>query len=207
MFSSSVLTAGFINGLCLAGMYILVALGITLILSIMDILQFAHGEIYMLGAFITYFIVVSLGGNAYLAILASMVITGIVGFVLERLMFRPLRGKFTPVVAASTGLMLILQTSAVLAFGLDVKHLPNIWSGSYKVLGFTIAQDRLIVLCVSIVLTTAVFLFLKRTRIGLAITATAQNREGAVLMGINPNRSSSIVMTLGSALAAVSHDY
>src|SRR3972149_11081598 len=98
MLSSTVLVAGLINGLCLAGIYILIALGISLILSIMNILQFAHGEIYMLGAFVTYFIVVKFDGNVYLAILASMVVTGLLGLVLERLVFRPLMGKFLPVV-------------------------------------------------------------------------------------------------------------
>jgi branched-chain amino acid transport system permease protein len=88
MSSSSTLTAGLINGLCLAGIYVLIAVGINLILGIMDILQFAHGEVYMLGAFLTYFVVVKLGGNIYLAILVSMVGIGLLGFILERFMFR-----------------------------------------------------------------------------------------------------------------------
>jgi branched-chain amino acid transport system permease protein len=203
MVSSTALTAGLINGLCLAGIYILIALGINLILGIMDILQFAHGEVYMLGAFVTYFIVVKLGGNIYLAIVASMVGIGFLGFILERLMFRPLTGKFLPVVCAATGLMLFLQASAVLAFGLDVKHLPSIWSGKHGFLGFSIPNDRLIALVVSVVLTAIVFIFLKRSRWGLAISATSQNREGALLQGINPKIIYSMVMTAGSALAAV----
>jgi len=203
MVSSTTLTAGVINGLCLAGIYILIALGINLILGIMDILQFAHGEVYMLGAFLTYFIVVKLGGDIYLAILASMVGIGLLGFVLERLVFRPLTGKFLPVVCAATGLMLFLQATAVLAFGLDVKHLPSIWSGNQEFLGFIIANDRLIALVVSVILTAIVFVFLKRSRWGLAISAVAQNREGALLQGINPKVVYSLVMTAGSALAAV----
>jgi branched-chain amino acid transport system permease protein len=203
MLSSTVLVAGLINGLCLAGIYVLIALGISLILSIMNILQFAHGEIYMLGAFVTYFIVVRWNGNVYLAILASMVVTGILGFILERLLFRPLMGKFLPVVCAATGLMLILQTTAVLTFGLDVKHLPPILEGRQRFFGFIIPNDRLIALGISVVLTVAVFTFLRRTRLGLAIMATAQNREGAVLQGINPKTMYATVMTLGSALASV----
>jgi branched-chain amino acid transport system permease protein len=203
MVTGTALTAGLINGLCLAGIYILIALGINLILGIMDILQFAHGEVYMLGAFLTYFIVVKLGGNIYLAILASMVGIGLLGFILERLMFRPLTGKFLPVVCAATGLMLFLQASAVLAFGLDVKRLPSIWSGQQTFFGFTIPNDRLVALVTSVVLTALVFIFLKRSRWGLAVSATAQNREGALLQGINPKIIYSMVMTAGSALAAV----
>jgi branched-chain amino acid transport system permease protein len=201
--SVSGLSAGILNGLCLAGIYVLIALGITLILSIMDILQFAHGEVYMLGAFLTYFVVVRLGGNFLLAVLVSMVGVGLLGLILERLVFRPLIGKFLPVVCATTGLMLILQTTAVLSFGLNQKQLPEIVGGGVKVLGFVVPYDRLLALATSIVLTCLLFLFLRRTRLGLAITATAQNREGALLHGINPKVMYAFVMTVGSALAAV----
>jgi branched-chain amino acid transport system permease protein len=203
LIASSVFTLSLINGICLSGIYILIALGITLILSIMNILQFAHGEIYMLGAFVTYFIVVRLGGNVFLAIFTSMIVTGTLGFILERLLFRPLTGKFLPVVCATTGLMLVLQTSAVLAFGLGLKHLPSIWPGTLNFLNVRIPYDRLIALLFSIVLTSIVFLFLKRTRLGQAIVATAQNREGALLVGINPNMMYMLVMVIGSALASV----
>ena len=203
MISTSILSTGFINGLCLAGIYILIALGIALILSIMDILQFAHGEVYMLGAYFTYFIVVRLGGNPYLAIFASMVACGVLGLILERVVFRPLIGKFLPVVCAATGLTLIFQTGAVLGFGLDVKHLPTIWSGSYHVAAFALPKDKLVALGVSVVLTGALFAFLKFTRLGLALSATAQNREGALLQGINPKVMYALVMGVGSALAAI----
>jgi branched-chain amino acid transport system permease protein len=201
--STSALSAGLLNGLCLAGIYVLVALGMTLILSIMNILQFAHGEVYMMGAFVTYFVVVRLGGNILFAVLLSMVAVGILGFILERVIFRPLIGKFTPVVCAATGLMLILQTTAVLSFGLNQKQLPTIVPGGIRVLGFVVPFDRLLALATSIVLTTLLFVFLRRTRLGLAITATSQNREGALLQGINPKVMYSFVMTVGSALAAV----
>jgi branched-chain amino acid transport system permease protein len=197
------LSAGILNGLCLAGIYVLVALGMTLILSIMNILQFAHGEVFMLGAFVTYFVVVRLGGNIFLAVLLAMVAVGLLGFILERLVFRPLIGKFTPVVCAATGLMLILQTTAVVSFGLNQKQLPSIMPGGIRVLGFVVPYDRLLALATGFVLTAILFMFLRRTRLGLAITATSQNREGALLQGINPKVMYSFVMTIGSALAAV----
>jgi branched-chain amino acid transport system permease protein len=201
--TTSGLSAGILNGLCLAGIYVLVALGMTLILSIMNILQFAHGEIFMLGAFATYFVVVRLHGNIFLAVLMAMVAVGILGFILERVIFRPLVGKFTPVVCAATGLMLILQTTAVLTFGLNQKQLPAILPGGIRVLGFVVPYDRLLALITGAVLTAILFVFLRRTKLGLAITATSQNREGALLQGINPKVMYSFVMTIGSALAAV----
>ncbi len=203
MITSSALSAGILNGLCLAGIYVLVALGMTMILSIMNILQFAHGEVFMLGAFATYFVVVRLGGNFIFAILLSMVAMGILGFILERVIFRPLIGKFLPVVCAATGLMLILQSTAILTFGLNQKQIPNIVPGGIRVLGFVVPYDRLLALATGIVFTALLFVFLRRSRLGLAITATAQNREGALLQGINPKVMYAFVMTVGSALAAV----
>jgi branched-chain amino acid transport system permease protein len=203
MITSSALSAGILNGLCLAGIYVLVALGMTMILSIMNILQFAHGEVFMLGAFATYFVVVRLGGNFIFAILLSMVAMGILGFILERVIFRPLIGKFLPVVCAATGLMLILQSTAILTFGLNQKQIPNIVPGGIRVMGFVVPYDRLLALATGIVFTAVLFVFLRRSRLGLAITATAQNREGALLQGINPKVMYAFVMTVGSALAAV----
>ena len=169
----------------------------------MNILQFAHGEVFMLGAFVTYFVVVRLGGNFILAILLSMVAMGILGFILERVIFRPLIGKFLPVVCAATGLMLILQSTAILSFGLNQKQIPNIVPGGIRVLGFVVPYDRLLALATGIVFTALLFVFLRRSRLGLAITATSQNREGALLQGINPKVMYAFVMTVGSALAAV----
>jgi branched-chain amino acid transport system permease protein len=132
-----------------------------------------------------------------------MVAVGILGFILERVIFRPLIGKFLPVVCAATGLMLILQTTAVISFGLNQKQLPTIVPGGIRVMGFVVPYDRLLALATGAVLTAILFLFLRRTRIGLAITATSQNREGALLQGINPTVMYAFVMTVGSALAAV----
>jgi branched-chain amino acid transport system permease protein len=201
--SGSMLVSGIINGLCLAGIYILIALGLTLILSIMNILQFAHGEIYMIGAFITYYISISLSMNIYLAIVISMVVTGILGLILERFIFRHFLDRFMPVVSVAIGLMLVLQTSVVLVFGLDVKHITTPWPGALNLLAWKVPFDRLAGVFVCIALTSIVFIFLKRSKYGQAIVATAQNREGALLQGINPTMMYAMVMVIGSALAAV----
>jgi branched-chain amino acid transport system permease protein len=102
------------NGFCMGGTYILIGLGLTLILSIMNILQFAHGEIYMLGAFTVYFLCVMHGVNLYVAVFISMLTTALIGLVIERILLRPLKGKFLSYVCVTTGLGLILQTVVII---------------------------------------------------------------------------------------------
>jgi branched-chain amino acid transport system permease protein len=205
--SGSLLVSGVINGLCLAGIYILIGLGLTLILSIMNILQFAHGEVYMLGAYIVYFLMVNAGMNAFFAILLSMVLTFILGLILERLIFRHFLDRFILVICVATGLMLILQTSAVLLFGLDTKKIPSFFPGTLIFQGIPVPNDRLAAVVAGVVLTSLLFLFLKRSKLGQAIVATAQNREGAILQGINPFLMYATVMGIGSALAAAAGSF
>lgn len=193
---------GLINGLCLGWIYILIALGLTLILSIMNIMQFAHGDVYMLGAFIVYYFTVISGLNIFLAMFVSMIVVATLGLFLERFLFRPMMGKLLPSICAAIGLGLILQTSVVLGFGLSVKHVPNLWPGVVDIMNWVIPTDRLAAVFISLGLVLLLYLLLKRTRYGQAIIASAQSREGAVLQGINPNLMSAMVMAIGSALAA-----
>lgn len=192
-----------INGLCLAWIYILIALGLTLILSIMRVLQFAHGEVYMIGAYTVYYFTVIHGLNYFLAIFISMILIAALALLLEKFLFRPLQDTFLPCICAATGLMLILQTTAVLGFGLSVKHLPNLWPGVFEIFGLVVPKDRLAAVLVSLTLTFLLYLLLKRSKYGQAMIAVAQDREGAMLQGINPNFMSAAAMATGSALAAV----
>ena len=201
--SGQLLAQGIISGLCLGGTYILIALGLTLILSVMKIMQFAHGEVYMVGAFTVFFFAVMHGVNLYAAIFISMITTAILGLILERVLLRPLKGEFISCVCVTMGLSLILQTSVVMGFGLAVKQVPNLWPGAFHVFGLWIPKDRLLAVIISLALTLALYSFLKRTKYGLAIVASAQNREGALIQGINPNVMAAIVMAIGSGLAAV----
>jgi len=191
------------NGFCMGGTYILVGLGLTLILSIMSILQFAHGEIYMLGAFTVYFLCVMHGVNLYLAVFISMLSTAVIGLILERVLLRPLKGLFLSYVCATTGLSLMLQTGVVLAFSKSTKQLPSLWSGAFNVFGIMLSRERFVAIVIALILTLALYLFLKQTKYGLAMTASAQNREGALMQGINPNVMSAMVVAIGSGLAAV----
>ncbi len=201
--SGQVFLQGIINGFCLGGTYILIGLGLTLILSIMSILQFAHGEIYMLGAYGVYFFCVLNGVPLYLAIFLSMFATSVVGLIIERILLRPLKGVFLSYVCVTTGLSLILQSAVVLSFSKSVKQLPSLWPGTFDVFGMSISRERFVAVVIAMGLTFLLYLFLKRTRYGLAMVASSQNREGALMQGINPNVMSALVVAIGSGLAAV----
>jgi len=205
--SGATLVSGLINGFCLSCIYILIALGLTLILSIMNIMQFAHGEIYMIGAFVTYYTAVRLGVNVFLAMFISMVVVGILGLILERLIFRRFMDRLLQIICITLGLMIIFQASIVLLLGPDQKFMPNIWPGTFHFLSGTVPNIRLAAVLASIGLTLLLFLFLKHSKYGQAIIATAQNREGALLQGINPYLMYAIVMGTGSALAAIAGSF
>jgi branched-chain amino acid transport system permease protein len=191
------------NGFCMGGTYILIGLGLTLILGIMNILQFAHGEIYMVGAFTVYFLCVMHGVNLYLSVFISMLTTPVIGLIIERILLRPLKGVFLSYVCVTTGLSLILQTVVMLLFSKGVKQLPSLWRGPFGVAGIFVSKERFVAIVIALCLTLALYLFLKQTKYGLAMTASAQNREGALMQGINPNVMSALVMAIGSGLAAV----
>jgi branched-chain amino acid transport system permease protein len=192
-----------LNGICLGGTYVLIGLGLTLILGIMNILQFAHGEIYMIGAFTVYSLCVLLGLNLYVSVVISFITTAILGLILERLLLRPLKGVFLSYVCVTTGLSLILQTLVLQLFSKGTKQLPSLWQGSFNIGGVFISKERVVAIAIALVLTFALYSFLKWTKYGLAMTASAQNREGALMQGISPNVMAALVVAIGSGLAAV----
>jgi branched-chain amino acid transport system permease protein len=194
-----------VNGIALGWLYIVMALGLTWILSIMGILQLAHGEIYMIGAYIVYYLCSLFGLNVYLSIPLSMLTMAAFGVVLERFLFRMRPGQ-DPVLAPiiiSTGLGLILTSAAVAGFGLYEKSLPRLMLGSYRIFGGGVPKDRILAIAFSAAALLALIAFLKRTRWGQAMMASAQNREGALLRGINPDQMSMMSMAIGCALAAL----
>jgi branched-chain amino acid transport system permease protein len=190
------------NGFALGWMYVLIALGLTLILSIMGILQLAHGEVYMIGAYVTYFLCVSLGINLYASMIISMIVMGVFGVILEKFLFRPAQRQILPPIVVSLGLTLILMSFAVTQFGLKEKSIPRLAEGSLMFFDSAVPKDRIIAVGFAVALLLLLYLFLKRTKYGQAMIASAQSPEGALLRGINPNRMSSLAVAIGCALAA-----
>jgi branched-chain amino acid transport system permease protein len=191
-----------VNGFALGWLYVLMALGLTLILSIMGILQLAHGEMYMIGAYVTYYCCVSFGVNLYASMFISMAIMAGFGLFMERFLFRPVRAQILAPIVISLGLTLILMSTAVVGFGLYERSIPRLAQGSFVFLGSAVPKDRIIAVGFAVGLLLLLYLFLKKSKYGQAMVASAQSREGAILRGISPNVMSSIAMAIGCALAA-----
>lgn len=193
-----------LNGLMAASIYILVALGLTLVLSMTGIVQLAHGELYMLGAYGTYYICTVLGLHYLLALLLSVLIVGLLGIPMEKIFFRPFRGKdFMPSVIIAVAIMTMLQTTAVVFFGSSVKVVTTPFRGVMTIAGAVVSWERLLVIVISAVFVGGLFLLLRYTRIGLAMLALSQDVRGATLQGISADRVSSTAMFFGCGLAAV----
>ena len=189
------------NGLCLGWIYILIAAGLSLIFGIMNILQFAHGEVYMLGAYGVYYFNVMLGFNFFVALLISIVLMLALGSILERFIFRPLVGEpLTPLIV-SLGLMIILQASVQIMFGVSPKSIPSFYANVADLMGVKMGSDRLIVVGISVAIISGLYLMLKKTKLGQALTASAQHPDASRLMGINPYLMAAAAMAMGSALA------
>lgn len=201
--STSDLVQSIINGLTLSAIYILVSLGLTLILSIMNIVQLAHGEIYMIGAYLVYYLFSILGINFYVSLLASILLVGGFGIIMQRFLFRRYTGDPERAMIISIGLMLSLQNIVIFLAGGVAKAYASPFTGVAKFFGVGLSWERLIIIAVGIILVIALFIFVRYTRQGQAMLAISQDKEGAAIQGININRISSLAMFLGSVLAAV----
>ena len=190
------------NGFTLGWIYILMALGLTFIMSMSGILQLAHGEIYMIGAYIVYYLSTAIGLNVYFALIISMFVMSFVGIILEKLLFRKVQNKLLEPIVISSGLILILTSFALVAFGLFTRSVPRLAEGSLKLYSIAIPKDRSIVIVITVFLLILTNLFLKKTKYGQAMIAMSQNREGALMRGINPVQISRLSFIFACALAA-----
>lgn len=192
-----------INVLMLSSIYVLVALGFALVFSIMRIMNFAHGAICMIGGFVCYSFWVTMGMGPWLALIGTMVVIGGFGLVLEKVCFRPFRKDFERATVMAIALVIILKTGADLMVGAQSKSMPPIVSGNLHLGPFVLGIDRLIVLLIASALLAAMMLFIKKTQIGQAMLAIAEDPDGASLMGINTDRISALVCAMGCAMAGL----
>lgn len=200
----TLLLQGGLNGVMLGLNYGLIALGLSLIFGIMGIVNFAHGEMYMLGGYVAYFLVGRFGFNFFATIIAGVVIVGLLGILFEKILFRPLTTRpqeaLTSLIAA-VGLAWVLQMLAVICFGELDRNVPSAFKGIINMGGVVITKERLATIMTAIVLVLMLNLFLLRTRIGKAIRAVAQDKEAAALQGIQVSHISSLSFGIGCALA------
>jgi branched-chain amino acid transport system permease protein len=216
-----------VNGVTLGSLYALIALGYTMVYGILKLLNFAHGDVYMVGAFIGYGVLSGLGGPlspdlalaplVLLMFLAAMLGSGLLGVVIERFAYRPLREapRLAPLISA-LGVSFFLQNSVLLLFGAQFRTYNSFVLGSsnpevfepgplidpvFKIRGVNVQLIQLIVLLVTVGLCVALTLMVARTRVGKAMRATAYDREGAMMMGIDTDRVISFTFFIGSVLA------
>jgi branched-chain amino acid transport system permease protein len=192
-------------GVAIGCVYILLATGLNIIFGVMKLVNFAHGQLLMISAFLTWTMSVSLGLNAYIAIFVSMFVVALLGVLVERFTFRKVLGtdKLNEIFV-SLGLIYIFENVAMLIWGANSKQVVSPFYGmSVGLPGLSITYDRVIAVFVVVAALVIFGLLLWKTKIGLAMRATSQRNTTAMLMGINVQKVYMITFAIGAALAAV----
>ena len=192
----------FLDGLSLGAIYALIALGYTMVYGIAKMLNFAHGDIIMVGAY-AIMTTLNMGGNPIVAIVSAVVICTLAGVIIEKIAYKPLRGASPlAVLITAIGVSYLLQSISQLIFGSKSQTVSLPGFGSVKLGGAEISVSTLITLGVGAVIMAALTLFVKKTRTGRAMQAVSEDRGAAQLMGANVNKIIMITFAIGSALAA-----
>ena len=206
-----------INGVTLGSIYGLIAIGYTMVYGIIGMINFAHGEIYMIGAFIAVvtFLALSVVGVTFIPLVlvamlvVSMAFTAVYGWALERIAYRPLRGapRLAPLISA-IGMSIFLQNYVQILQGARVKPMQPMFAGGIELMRrgdfvVTLSYLQLLIIVLTIVLMTAFSLLIGRTRLGRAQRACEQDRAMAALVGVNVNRTIAVTFVVGATLAAV----
>ena len=193
-----------LNALYAAAYLSLVAVGLVLIFGVMGVINFAHGELFMLGAYVVVALYTGFQMPFVLVAALALIFVGGVGLLMEFTMFRPLRGNALGGLVASIGFLMVLQALVSMGFGVRMEHVPPV---TQDIIVFSdkvrLPVQRLVVILAAITFLGALWLFLKRTRFGWALRASAQDPEAAALQGISIRQTSLIAMFIGGALAGV----
>jgi branched-chain amino acid transport system permease protein len=192
-----------VNGLVLSAIYILVALGFGLQLSIMGIFNFAHGAVYMIGAYVTYGLAVELGLNQWVSLVLSVILVGASGLFLERFCFRPFQTIPTRMIVMAIALIIILETTVEVTLGGVTRAIPAFIPGIFRVGIISIDGERLLTFAIGAVLLMALTFLIQKTKIGQQMLAVAQDAEGAALQGIDTHRISATATVIACGSAAL----
>lgn len=192
-----------ISGLLVGGVYALIGIGLTIIFGVMRVINFAHGDIMMVGMYLTYFLFTLAGVDPFVSVLITIPLMFLFGGFLQKVFINRIIGTLPQnQILLTIGLGLIMSNSAMLAFTSDYKILTTSYSSSsFNLFGISISQPLLISFLITCVITAMLYWFLMRTDTGQAIRATAQDREAAQLMGINVKWTSILAFGLGASLA------
>jgi len=206
-----------VSGLSLGAVYALIALGYTMVYGVLRFINFAHGEVFMSGTMIGFFVATALartglwaGNGIYLALLivllASMATSTFIAVLLERVAYRPLRGKtrLIPFITA-IGASFFLQYAFAGLFGTSVHHYPDVaqLAGQVSIAGVPVLKTQAVVIVAALLMMAGLYLFVERTKTGKSIRAVAEDQETAQLMGINVDRTIVLVFAIGGAMAGI----
>ena len=199
-----------VNGISLGSIYALIALGYTMVYGVLRLINFAHGDVYMVGAYVGYYLSRKLKGaepslfGALVVMLGAMLVCALLGVIIERFAYRPVRraARLTLLITA-IGVSLFIENGAQLLFGPDPKFFPSLAPrADFLVGGVRLTSEQLTVIALSFLLMVLLRLFILKTRTGKAMRAVSFNLDAAKLMGISTDRIIAITFGLGSALAA-----
>ena len=197
----------FINGISIGSVYAIIALGYTMVYGIAKMLNFAHGDVIMVGAYISFCVTNYMGLPAWVSILAAMAVCVLLGILIEGLAYKPLRGASSlAVLITAIGVSYFLQNAAQLIWGSAPKNFTSIVTfDPIKLFDgqLTITSEVIVTILASIVIMVVLTLFTGKTRMGKAMRAVSEDRAAAQLMGINVNNTISMTFAIGSALAAI----
>lgn len=199
----SLVVQAVVNGLVLGMLYMLMAIGFTMAFGIMRVVNFAHGEFYMIGAFVAFFLVTLWDVPYVLSIALAGIVVGVLGALVERLVFKPFYGDELNGMIVALGLSVILQNLALIAWGPAPRSFASPFGGVLAIGPFTFPNERLFALVAALVLVLAFWLVMTRTQIGRAMRALAQDKETALMQGIRANRVYPLAFGMALGLAAV----
>lgn len=193
-----------IGGLGLGSVYAIIALGYSMVYGIAKMLNFAHGDVIMVGAFVAYFALSSFGLPTIVALILSVVACTVLGIVVEKLAYKPLRGASSlSVLITAIGVSYFLQNAAMLMWGTDTKIFPTVLEGSLTIGELSIPYLTLLTILSCVVIMVVLTMFINKTKTGRAMRACSEDKGAASLMGINVNQIISITFAIGSGLAAI----
>ena len=196
-----------INGISLGSVYAIIALGYTMVYGIAKMLNFAHGDVIMIGCYVVFLAMSGQGISPLPAVVLSIIVCTVLGIVVEKIAYKPLR-RATPlaVLITAIGVSYFLQNAALLLFGADTKSFSSVVSlPSLKLAdgALTISGTTIVTVLACVVIMIALMMFIKKTKAGQAMLAVSEDKDAAQLMGVNVNATISLTFAIGSGLAAI----
>lgn len=195
-----------VNGVSLGSLYALIAIGYTMVYGILRLINFAHGDIFMMGAYFAFYSIVVFSMPWFVAVIVAIIITSILGIIIEKAAYKPLRNApKTSVLISAIGVSFLLESVATVAFGGAPKSFPQIalFTDNITIGSVTMQKLTVIIPVVTVVLLVGLLYLVNHTKVGMAMRAVSRDYETSALMSINTNRIISITFIIGSLLASV----